>query len=324
MLNYYCMKLFLTKILLVILLVIFIGLLLVAFLPYGKKYGYYSLSGAYTKGGWIYDRIFDKDEKIDIAFLGTSRTFNSVQDSLIERKLNEGRENKVGVVNLGIPHSGRNLQYAFAKDLLKNNDPSLIIIEVREREAIEGHFAFPYVANGSDIAMPKSIVSEKIVDDWVTGLKQRFEFLSNSHIQDHQSSNPDSIFEGRFGFRENHKRITDEELMKRKKYYQNRNKVLEKKYVSSLAYHYNRSYIKAIHELTEDQCQLVFLYLPGFQTNKDKPYYYDYYKQFGEVWIPPDSLITSRKYFANYTHFNLTGSTEFSNWISDKIRNYEN
>jgi hypothetical protein len=313
------MRPFLYKLLLFSILSLVISSIIIVLIPYDRKYGYYSLSGDYRKGSWIYARIFNDPDNIDIAFIGTSHTLNAVVDSLIQNQLTESFRKPVKVANLALPHEGRNLQYTFIKDLLSNKNPNLIVLEVCERESIYSHFAFPYIAEGKDILFPRSIFNFNLIRDWSNALKIRLGYLKDKYLLNINSGNLILTDSNKFGFGINPESITIEELKARKAIFENQLKFYENPLLSKILFRFNRTYLKSISEITYGRTKIVFLYISNYDTGKKIPFDYEFYLNFGDVWIPPDSIISNPENWANYTHFNFNGAKKFSYWISGKI-----
>jgi hypothetical protein len=306
-----------------LLLFLFLGLLICSTIiiisPFDKKYGYYSLSGDYTKGGWIYERVFNDPDNIDVAFMGTSHALNAIVDSQIQNQLTERIKRPVKVANLALPHEGRNLQYVLIKDLLLNKNPDLIILEVCERESIYSHFTFPYIAEGKDIIFPKSILNFNLIRDWIKAVKIRLQYLKDRYLLNLNIGNSTLSDSNKFGFEINPESITFEELETRKTLFENQLKFYENYFLSKILFRFNRTYLKSISELTYGKTKIIFLYIPNYNTSKKRPFDYEFYKNYGDVWLPPDTIISNPENWANYTHFNYEGAKKISYWVSGKI-----
>ena len=133
----------------VITLIIIVG---VCFLPHDDYFRYKALDiGAYGKAKWIYERIIFDDTPIDIVFIGTSHTLNAIDSEIIEEELSRQFQEKLHVVNLALPHFGRDMHLLLTRFLLKYRTPKLIVLEVRESEARDMHPATHYLANSEDL-----------------------------------------------------------------------------------------------------------------------------------------------------------------------------
>ena len=101
-----------------------------------------------NRAAWMYQRIFVDEAPVDIAFIGSSRTFSVVRDDLLEKNLG------LSVVNLGYCGMGRNLHYTIVKDLLNQKKVQHLILEVRSDEFRFSHPMFPYLAQNRDVFQP--------------------------------------------------------------------------------------------------------------------------------------------------------------------------
>jgi hypothetical protein len=104
---------------------------------------------------WIYERIHFDSTPIDVAIVGPSRAQLGFSAAAIEQDLaKQGKP--ANVVNLAMPGSGRDLQWAILEELFKAKSPKVVVLEVEEEPYPFGHFLFRYVAPGEAIAFPPS------------------------------------------------------------------------------------------------------------------------------------------------------------------------
>ena len=97
----------------------FLGLVIYLLqMPVDKAFGYSFTNNVDCNTSWIYYRIFENENPVDIAFIGTSHTGCGINDSLLTRKLSEGSR-PIQVANLAYCTKGRNMQKAVMKDLLE-------------------------------------------------------------------------------------------------------------------------------------------------------------------------------------------------------------
>ena len=65
-----------------------IGIVVLFFIPVNKKFSYNFVKGECdNKASWIYNRIFEDERQIDIAFTGASQTSCAIMDKVIEVEL---------------------------------------------------------------------------------------------------------------------------------------------------------------------------------------------------------------------------------------------
>src|SRR6476661_964112 len=100
------MKKFILHILL-FLLPIVAGWVMVVSQSIDKKRAYHYLTeDGEGRGAWMYRRIYESKEPIDIAFLGSSHTINGINDTLINQLLRDSGSTKT-TCNLGYCRLGR-------------------------------------------------------------------------------------------------------------------------------------------------------------------------------------------------------------------------
>lgn len=299
--------------------VLVIGLLaLIVAGPYPRKFGYNYLGGDYIKSAWNYQRIFEDTTGIDIAFMGTSHTLNGIIDSVLDMQIDTTCNKPLDVVNLGLKDIGSNLHYVLARDLLVNKKPRLLVMEVREIESHHGHKYFSYLATAGDILTPPLLVNVNLISDIKNGVYSRAEYLrqltglekSTEHIQLHPS---------RYGFEPNTEMADSGKFDKIVTSRNERFVYHMPPILQTIGFHYSKTYIKRIACLAKDNnCKLVFLYLPYYGVPLDKPMLYDFYSQYGEVWIPAE-INKSRNLFINPTHLSHEGAEKLTQWINEHL-----
>src|SRR5687767_9647068 len=93
------------------------GATIIFFLPTDRKRSYHYLTkDCEGRGAWMYRRIFERPEPVDVAFLGSSHTINGINDTLINQQL-IGK--KMTACNLGYCRLGRDLQLVLIKHLIE-------------------------------------------------------------------------------------------------------------------------------------------------------------------------------------------------------------
>lgn len=126
------------------------AIILIANLSVAESVRYNSLQGDAVRVKSVHDRIVFNPKPIDIAFVGSSHTWNGVDDAAVENALKkQGLD--VSVANLASSWPGRDLRVLQLKQLLQYKHPHLVVIEVMEHETPYGHGILPYVANAEDM-----------------------------------------------------------------------------------------------------------------------------------------------------------------------------
>jgi hypothetical protein len=260
---------------------------------------------------WIYDRIVSNQKAIDIVFIGSSHTLNSINDELITNHL----KNTI-CTNIGYCRLGTDLHYVFTKDVIHYKKPKHIVLEIRESEDRYSHPLFPYLAENSDVLLPSIFFNEKIVSNiWI-------HYLYNVEIfQDkiYNIASKSYYWKIDFGFDAHYDTIPHDEII-RLPITPNCTQIKELSMEEKFHLQFSRSYVKKIYQLCKNNnMKLHFLYLPSY-GNKPSDYYE--YLKYGEIIIPPQSIFQNTNNWHDSEHLNISGATAFSIWMSEYI--YEN
>ena len=287
-------------------------LIIISLLPVNKRFKYQGLKNdCYNHGIWVYDRIFNNSKAIDIAFLGSSRTINGVNDKLISGKINIGE-----AVNLAYCRLGRNITYVLLKEIPQDKKLKYLFIEVRENESRYSHPIFPYIAQSSDVILPNPFFNRDIFKDMWTHFAYKIE-ITQDIIYQNESAVP--IKTDGFGFSSFKDTVSSDKLEKikiKRSIPKTELSKVEQKFHGN----YARIYLKKISEICiERNIDIFFLYLPSYGTNFDKPNEYDTYKKYGEVLIPPSHILENQTNWYDENHLNQTGANEISLWIAKQI-----
>ncbi|MBX7204966.1 MAG: hypothetical protein K1X81_06045 [Bacteroidia bacterium] len=276
-----------------------IGLL---FLPYDRKAACLTIKDdCYNRSMWIFEKLFHHPTEADLVFFGTSRTTAAINDTLIEQRLNEKKQNKTRVINLGYCRFGQNLQYVFLKELLKHHTPEKVVLEIRQDPDQPAHMHFPYFADGADLISTHAFFHHNYFGDMATGLYYRLRNLNSTTIDSGYA--PLSCGYQGIPFPLPFD-TTDID-------YQVKNKEPDE----NMWY-----FLKGVELLKKHQVKIVFLFIPRFGRYQTHPNYIDWYKNYGEVLIPPDSLCKTPCFWANIDHVNTDGATYLSEWLAAQLK----
>lgn len=301
-------------------IVLFFGLLVVAAvilfaLPYSTEFArHFIKDDCYNHGAWIFDRLTKNTTPIDIAFIGSSHTIHSFQEKKMEAVL----ENKFHLANLGYCRFGRNLEYLFVKELLANKNPKLVVLEVHEDEAKNSHDIFPYLAGTKDLLVSPTFVNRDYFSDVFMGASARQEQFKANYIFQEKYPEPDL---NPYGYGESDRVATADEFAKNKKGWSKWVKRRSSSEIEQIQLKYPYSYlIKTINLLQSKKVPFVFVYLPESGSNFQKPLRFDFYKQFGEVLILPDSILNNPANWMDDMHFNNNGANLVSEWMAEQLK----
>lgn len=286
-------------------------IVLIFVIPADKKFAYHFIkSDCYNHSDWLYARMQDT-AAIDIAFIGSSRTIHAISDSLIESLMDHAGNPSQHIVNLGYCRFGRNLDFVIVKDLLTAKRIKKLVLEVREDEDPFSHLDFGYIASSRDLLQPVFFNTRYFTDFW-KGLQMRVEWVKSglkvSPIENEIHSIPSSIY----GYGSSavslpagdaHRSSLPESTM-------------EFSIMRGMEMHFPRHYIAEIATLAEaNDVRVYFLYLPSFGFSKRMPSEYLYYRQFGQVLLPPDRIFSNPSYFMDMNHLNDQGSAQMAEWL---------
>ena len=289
-------------------------LVLILILPVNQRLKYIGLKhDCFNHGLWIYDRIFNNPEPVDIVFLGSSHTINGINDQLIQRNI---RKDNLSVVNFGYCRLGRNLDYILLKEILKKKHPKYLFLEVREDEDEYSHPIFPYIASDKEVLFPYPFFDRDILADIWTHFSYKIE-LFQDRIFSKALSTP--VRKNNFGFASSPDTVSEKILIKDK---QKRNSHETKLTSFERDFHmsFARGYLKRIHKLcNENHIKIIFLYLPSYGVSLNKPKEYNTYLKYGNVWIPPTKIIKNPVNWHDENHLNQTGATALSLWLAREI-----
>ncbi|MCO6501208.1 MAG: hypothetical protein J5I47_12645 [Vicingus serpentipes] len=311
------MKSFLKHILLFI-LPFLMGTIYLYYAPYSKEYGYNYRNNVDCNTSWIYYRLFQNNQPIDIAFLGTSHTGCGINDSLIEKLINYKAIQNKSVANLAYCTIGRNIQLPLVKDLLTTKSPQVIVMEVTEQESTSSHQDFPYIADLNDVLQPP-IIYPSVIKDIYNVFFCRFSY-TRKRITKTLKYNTPASYKNNYSYVPFKFTADKEFLINHKKNQINRYKKTST-YLKSIQLEYPKSYIKKISQLASDQnVKIIFLYLPSYGTALKKPLNYNFYKNLGDVWIPPSHIFDNPANWVDGEHLNYKGANELGEWLTKQYQ----
>lgn len=283
-------------------------------IPLNKKQGYsFMQDNCLGKSNWIYNRLFENHENIDIAFIGTSHMIDAIDED-VAKDFMKRRGVKCEIANLGYCRIGRNMDYAIIKDLFKQKKPQYIVLEVRERENRDGHMDFGYIADSRDVLAPVMLFNDNYFTDLYNGIIVRLEILKDNLLGKSKADRgvvqyarrPDSAIAD----------VGHLDWIKRER-------VGKWKYSKGFGrWFYNRysfTYIDNICSLAADNnCTVIFLYLPGYGSIP-QPEEMEFYKARGRVLISPATIYDSPTNWKDQDHMNAFGSAALSEWLAAEI-----
>lgn len=286
--------------------------------PYSKKYGYHFRKNVDCNTSWIYYRLYENAAPIDVAFLGTSHTGCSINDSLIERTIKSKYGRIIKTSNMSYCTNGRNIQLPLLNDIISTKTPKLVVIEVMEMESKRSHQDFPYIADSKTVLSSFSIHNFQYFSEVIELAKSRFSYLRDHYIYRVDMDAPKN-YRSDFMYQPFDFNADSDDLAQHKGY---KMKKVAKGIsgFTEFQLQYPKSYlVKMVERLNEEQIPFVFLYIPPYGLEINQPLHYDFLTQYGEVWLPPASIFENQKHWVDGEHLNYNGSKELSKWLVDQI-----
>ncbi len=270
-----------------------------------------------NKASWIYHRIFEDDRQIDIAFTGASQTSCAIMDEYVEKMLTNSKKDNINVANLGYCRRGRDIQYVMLKDLFEHKKPSILVIEVAEDEPKKSHPVFPYLAESKDIWESFVFFNQRYFASIWKGIAVRFEYLKSKVFKDYHQNKIENVD---FGYLPSNQNATTEDFYQNRSDWQKRNSIKKPVMLQNIELNYSEHYLKKIVKLAkENNCKIMFLYLPESGSGLKTPLLSEYYRKFGELIIFPNSIISNPANWKDATHFNDTGAKKASDFVVQQL-----
>ena len=296
-----------------------IGVVFLFLIPVDKNFSYHFVKGECdNKASWIYHRIFEQKENIDIAFTGASQTSCAIVDEYLENKLSQLTGNEIKVTNLGYCRRGRDIQYVMLKDLFQQKKPKILVIEVAEDEPKKSHPVFPYLAETKDLWSSFVFLNQRYPINIWKGIVVRFEYLKYQLFPD-KSLNGNQNTE-KFGYLPSIQITEPEIIRKNETDWSNRLSKSKSEFVRNIELSYSKHFIEKIAKLAwQNNCKVLFLYLPESGSKIKTPLLTDYYNTLGKLVVLPDLIVTNPSNWKDATHFNDSGALKVSEFIVSEI-----
>jgi hypothetical protein len=146
----------------------------------------------------------------------------------------------------------------------------------------------------------------------------RFEYLKYRLFQDN-SLNENQNTE-KFGYLPSVQIAEPEILEKNEADWTNRLSKSKPELIRKVELNYSKHYLEKIVELArQNNCKVVFLYLPESGSNLKYPLLKDYYHALGKLIVLPDSILTDTQNWKDATHFNDSGAAKVSEFVANQL-----
>ncbi|MCF6333917.1 MAG: hypothetical protein L3J11_11600 [Draconibacterium sp.] len=283
--------------------------------PVEKSFSYQFVKGeCEDKASWIYNRIFENKINIDIVFSGASQTGCAIMDKWIETELNQHSAREIHVANLGYCRRGRDIQYVMLKDLFTQKKPKILVIEVAEDEPKKSHPVFPYLADSKDLWGSFVFFNQRYIPAIWKGITIRFEYLKSRMFE---AENPSTQNKTDFGYRPSSQTAPPHVLENNESNWRNRLANPKPAFLRKIELNYSKHYLEKIIKIAQqNNCKVLFLYLPESGSHLKLPLLADYYNELSNLIILPDFIIKNKSNWKDATHFNDLGALEASEFIA--------
>ena len=307
----------------------------VSFLPHNRYLRFSSLhASSVMKSSWIYERIHFDPTPTDIVLIGSSHTVFGVDSARVEEHYRSVSGHDLHVVNFGLQHLGRDLQYVLAREVLRTRPVKLLVIEVQEGESRSLHPAFGSLADAADVIDAPALINTGYLSNLaqlptrqlrlfihsllpgVFGEHSRFDAGSyaGAHWDDtyseHSIPGQSEPFTPRLG---SHTPYEMEQQRARA------NRIAAGKLalpgpLKPLETRANLLYLKWTLEAAEQaHVPVRFLYMPNFATAA-LPEFRDVYAARGPIWFPQD-VYQHPDWWLDLGHLNHAGAQALSDWL---------
>lgn len=292
-------------------------LIILLFVQPDKKFAYTFVKGECdNKAAWIYRRVFENHEGIDIAFTGASQTSCAIMDESIEKQLDSMNMN-LKVASLGYCRRGRDIQFAMLKDLFSYKKPKLLVIEITENEPAKSHPVFPYLAERNDVLGSLVFFNQRFISNIHKALVVRFEYCKSRFFG---IQNEKTVTNSDYGYLSSTQVVNINELDINQQIWKKKLSSPKPAIISKIENKYPLHYLEKIVKLANtNQCSVVFLYLPEFGSRLKEPENIGIYRKIAPVIFLPDSIIQNETYWKDPMHFNDSGASQVSDFIAGEL-----
>lgn len=311
------MKRFIKKILLFSSPVI-TGLIAIFFIKTNREFCYNYVKGdCEGRGKLLYNKIYKEKNSVDYLFVGSSKTWNDIDDALLENILNSPGQSHIKMFNTGYCRFGRNLDYLFCKEFLKRNRLKKIFLEVRADESTTSHPIYSYLANGNEILEGTLALNGSLFPEIYNHLLMNINYSRCLINLETAETNTEST--PRHGYN-NIDRVLDTKTLD--EFYVKEQKRLseEKIDTSASAYRFSNYYLSKLKKLCDNKhVELNFIYLAGYSNINKAPAFKSKYEKWGKVIMAPDSIYTNKTYWKDVAHLNTYGATAFTKFLATEL-----
>lgn len=311
------MKQFVKKILLFSSPVI-IGLILIFFIKTNREFCYNYVKGdCEGRGKLLYKKIYEERNSVDYLFVGSSKTWNDIDDGLLENLINSPGLMRIKLFNTGYCRFGRNLDYLYCKEFSKRNRLKKIFLEVRADESTTSHPIYPYLANGTEVLEGAIALNGNLFSEIYNHLLMNINYSRCITKLETPEINMENIPQHGYN---NIEKVLDQKTLD--EFYSKEQVRLakEKPDTSAISYHFSNYYLSKIKKLCDAKhIELVFVYLAGYANLNKEPAFKSRYEKWGKVIMAPDSIYNNKTYWKDVAHLNSFGAAAYTKFLATQL-----
>jgi hypothetical protein len=288
----------------------------------------------YQHLAWIFERIHYDPKPIDVAIVGSSKTFTGVSASEVEQRLSVlGKP--ASVANLSLVFQGRNAQWAILDELYKAKSPRILVVQIDAKPSPWGHPWFMYFAPSVDVAFPPSMFLHNYLPDVAFLPFRQMELFAASLFPNffglRHAFDPVQYAKTRTDFTTSFRGLSGElvdmereipaaELRADHEEFKN---LLHSprlpRALAGIVEADDRVYLDKIARLAlAHGTKLLLLYIPDFESGKLDEKILKYYSKYGTV-LDYGDLVTRNTLFMQWAHLNHAGAMIVSDRIADAV-----
>lgn len=263
-----------------------------------------------SRGYWIYERLYKDSTPVDFAFIGSSKTMNAIDESIIEKEFED-----LNVLNFGYCRYGRNLHYHFSRELIAEKNINYLVLEVRYEENPYSHPIFPYIASTGDLLTAYPFFNKDWFSDWSTAFRYRLQLLQEELWK---STSPGLPTGKQYGYIINPNTADTTALTNAA---HERNLLTQSSEIKeNFENIYPLYYLSRIVDICkENQVKVYFLYLPNYGMPSTGPKKPGFYLQNGTLLIPPPDILNEKSNWGDPNHLNEIGARKISYWLAEEL-----
>lgn len=287
------------------------------FYPIDRQFAYSFISGDCSgHGKWLHDRIFLNPTNTDVVFLGSSATWNAIDDDSLSSKLSKMSSTPITVVNLGYCRIGATLRWMLLNELIEQKNPKVVIIEILDSPGMRSHPMYGFLAPSRLLINPPTFLYQGFPEDLQKGLTLRLEQLRRLWFSD-EAYMPDQDL---YGYTRDPNTVDESLMRQRKLTLTQTDPQKEASLQESIIFHLYWKTLEQIARICHNnRIQLRFLFINGFGSNAKTPRFLDRYQTIAPVWFPPDSVFQDPTNYFDPGHLNVKGGKELTPFLFEKL-----